>query len=388
MRQKTLMEFRPLPAALLALGLCGAWLPGQAADADTAGGYRPAEIAGEPAPSASPASAEKPGGPAIAESGQDDATAPSPLRQATLPLASERYIRSEHTGQRYRIQTTTTGRRPAGGYPVLYVLDGDAQFPMVATAAHGMALNGREHGVVPMLIVGVGYGEHAMLHRKARTLDYTPPAADLPDTGDRGGRPQGGADRFLRFLTEELRPAIAREFRVDAGQQSLYGHSYGGLFVLHALFRQPDAFRNYLASSPSIWWNKGYIRGAAERFVQTHGKPGSALLSGPDAQTSLPVRLHITVGEHEQNPSPRLDPQSRRAKMQRQRALDYPASGVFRILESKVQGLQVGFTEYPAATHATSAMFSALDAPAFASGSVEMPAREAGRPHNPGDQKR
>ena len=43
---------------------------------------------------------------------------------ATLLQAEETSITSAHTGRTYRIQAATLGERPAGGYPVLYILDG------------------------------------------------------------------------------------------------------------------------------------------------------------------------------------------------------------------------------------------------------------------------
>lgn len=392
---------------LVTLGFCAIAAPALAAGAGGVSADDPGTT-GTVSASAGEARAQRQqparGQESVQAQAQAQAHAHVQARQATLPLATERQLPSRHTGQTYRIQTTTTGEPPAGGYPVLYVLDGDAMFPVVAMAAHSLSLNAQEHGVGPMLIVGVGYGDDAILNRKARALDYTPPAPGQPDSvktggsaeahggrtdghrgrremhhehkgkheGDGGlrhaGGPQGGADRFLRFLTQELRPAIAQEFPVNTRQQSLYGHSYGGLFALYTLFRQPDAFQNYLASSPSVWWNKGQIRQLADAFVQQYGTTGTTPLT----------RLHITLGEYERTPSPKLDPNARRARMQQERARAWPASGVYRLLKDRIPGLAVTFAEYPAATHAESALFSALDAPAFV-GDAGAPARAAGR---------
>ena len=56
-----------------------------------------------------------------------------PIRPNWQPLpllqAEETSITSAHTGRTYRIQAATLGERPAGGYPVLYILDGDAFSP-------------------------------------------------------------------------------------------------------------------------------------------------------------------------------------------------------------------------------------------------------------------
>jgi predicted alpha/beta superfamily hydrolase len=66
----------------------------------------------------------------------------------------------------------------------------------------------------------------------------------------------GGNDAFLSFIIDELKPAIAKATQVDPGRQALFGHSLGGLFVLHALFSRSDAFDTFIAGSPSIWWGK------------------------------------------------------------------------------------------------------------------------------------
>jgi hypothetical protein len=68
----------------------------------------------------------------------------------------------------------------------------------------------------------------------------------------------GGADRFLRFLTEELIPLIDARYRT-APFRLLFGHSLGGLLALHTLVERPDVFRGVLAASPSLWWNDGAV---------------------------------------------------------------------------------------------------------------------------------
>ncbi|WP_258286092.1 alpha/beta hydrolase-fold protein, partial [Escherichia coli] len=60
----------------------------------------------------------------------------------------------------------------------------------------------------------------------------------------------GGADAFLHFVTTTLRSAVAQRCRVDPARQALFGHSFGGLFVLYALAHRPDAFSHWIAASP------------------------------------------------------------------------------------------------------------------------------------------
>jgi predicted alpha/beta superfamily hydrolase len=69
-----------------------------------------------------------------------------------------------------------------------------------------------------------------------------------PDTGAAAAE---GARDFLRFITEELLPAIESRYRAG-GMRILYGRSDSGLFALYALAEKPDAFQAVIASSPSL----------------------------------------------------------------------------------------------------------------------------------------
>lgn len=73
-----------------------------------------------------------------------------------------------------------------------------------------------------------------------RAYDYTPePSAQFQAHGK---YKYGGADQFIAFLNNELKPEIANQFPVNSQQQSLYGHSFGGLFVLYHFFKSQMHF--------------------------------------------------------------------------------------------------------------------------------------------------
>jgi predicted alpha/beta superfamily hydrolase len=77
--------------------------------------------------------------------------------------------------------------------------------------------------------------------------------------------PSGGAG-VLDLLTQQ----IATDQPAPEVQQApgAVGHSYGGLLVLYTLMTRPDAFDEYAAASPSLWWNNGVIHpeGLAQRL--------------------------------------------------------------------------------------------------------------------------
>jgi tetratricopeptide (TPR) repeat protein len=66
----------------------------------------------------------------------------------------------------------------------------------------------------------------------------------------------GGSRGFSRFLEEDLIPHIDRHFRTEPFR-ILIGHSLGGLFSAHSLFRAPHLFQAHIAASPAMFWNRG-----------------------------------------------------------------------------------------------------------------------------------
>src|SRR5690349_20360237 len=94
-----------------------------------------------------------------------------------------------------------------------------------------------------------------------------------------------GADRFLAFICHELRPWTADRFGADTGDSTLYGASFGGLFVTHALFSDPSAFRRYGIGSPSYWWDDGVMFETEARYAESHD--------------DLRARVFVSVGAYE-----------------------------------------------------------------------------------------
>ena len=79
------------------------------------------------------------------------------------------------------------------------------------------------------------------------------------------GRQNGGAPAFLDLIAQQIRPRVAQLVPVNPAQQTLWGHSYGGLFTLYALFTRPELFSHYIAADPSLWWHNGLMLQYAQR---------------------------------------------------------------------------------------------------------------------------
>jgi predicted alpha/beta superfamily hydrolase len=62
------------------------------------------------------------------------------------------------------------------------------------------------------------------------------------------------------------------------------GYSLGGLFTLHVLFHHPEAYRNYVAGSPSIWWDGREVLKGEAGFAEAvrAGKAAPRLLITSD----------------------------------------------------------------------------------------------------------
>lgn len=150
------------------------------------------------------------------------------------------------------------GRR----FPVLYLHDGQNLFDGATSFIPGQDWHvGQtadlciQSGVVePLIIVG-------MYNTKARIREYTP--THVPKLG--GGR----ADRYAKFLLEEVKPFVDREYRTlsDSQQTGIGGSSLGGLVSLYLGLKHARVFGKIAALSPSVWWNQMVI----QRFVLSTG---------------------------------------------------------------------------------------------------------------------
>jgi len=149
---------------------------------------------------------------------------------------------------------------PERHFPVLYLHDGQNLFDGRTSYVPGMDWHVgdaadasiREGCAEPMIIVGI-YNTG-----KSRIGEYTP--TRVPKLG--GGR----ADRYGKFLLNELIPFIQAAYRVERGPRrtGIGGSSLGGLVSLYLGLRMPETFGKIAALSPSVWWNQRVI----VRFAQ------------------------------------------------------------------------------------------------------------------------
>lgn len=150
--------------------------------------------------------------------------------------------------------------QPGRRFPVLYLHDGQNLFDGATSFIPGQDWHVAQTAdecihartVEPLIIVG-------MYNTKARVREYTP--THVPKLG--GGR----ADRYAKFLIEEVKPFVEREYPTLPGPQQtgIGGSSLGGLVSLYLGLKHRTIFGKIAALSPSVWWNRLVIH----RFVKS-----------------------------------------------------------------------------------------------------------------------
>jgi predicted alpha/beta superfamily hydrolase len=143
-------------------------------------------------------------------------------------------------------------------YQVLYLLDGEWNAELFQQVQSWS----KQWGYTPAIIM-VGVVNSYPNNENQRFRDLTPTSA-----GQHGA---GGGPKLLAFLKDELIPYINKTYPSN-GSNILWGHSLGGLFVLYALFTEPQLFDAYISADPSIWWDHGFlVRYARERMNNVRG---------------------------------------------------------------------------------------------------------------------
>ncbi len=156
-------------------------------------------------------------------------------------------------------------------YPVLYMTDGDGHMGHTASTIEFLTRNGR---IPEMIVVGVTNTD--------RTRDLTPAKSTNKNAaGELQFPTAGGANNFLKFFETELIPHIEKEYRVHP-YRILAGHSFGGLFAIHAMISKPGLFNSYIAVSPSLQWENAEAFKRAEEFLKN--------------QKELKVTLYTSLG--------------------------------------------------------------------------------------------
>ncbi len=199
-------------------------------------------------------------------SAQNDSTARTVYPKVPIDGTELRQIHSINTGTDYFIKIWF----PQGyndsikSYPVLYLLDGDHMFAMVTDIVQYLYYG---HFVPKLIIVSPAYGSKLLPKeggKNMRNRDFDPFTL--------------GAEKYLRFLREELIPYVETHLKADSTDRTLLGGSQGAYFGFYALFQEPTLFRRYIV-----------LEGFDDRFFDVE-------VDYARRHTDLPVKLILAEG--------------------------------------------------------------------------------------------
>ncbi len=147
-------------------------------------------------------------------------------------------------------------------YPVLYLLDGGTQQDFHHIS--GLAQLGTIVGTTrDMIVVGI----ESVDRRNELAFPIATDAelkAQYPTAGQ--------SERFRRFIAAELKPWVEKTWRTS-GEDALIGESLAGLFVVETMLHAPDLFEDWIAISPSLWWdNEALVKAAPALLPKARGR--------------------------------------------------------------------------------------------------------------------
>jgi len=136
-------------------------------------------------------------------------------------------------------------------YPVLIQLGGETHFLYSSAIVDFLS----RYDDIPRMIVAAVIDPTPRQHYR----DSTPTKVDYLTAS-------GGAPQFLRFIKEELLPALDTEFRTRPFK-ILCGHGLSGLFAVYALLESPGTFKAFLTDGASLTYdNSALLKGVEKRL--------------------------------------------------------------------------------------------------------------------------
>lgn len=193
------------------------------------------------------------------------------IQPVTLHRSELIELRSSINGQTYPIKIALPGSYfySTQTYPVVYLLDAYSSFGIMTEMARLLA---SDKEVPEVIVVGISSngGSKEFIYNRSR--DYTPTQISpekLPQEYRYSLPVSGGAEKFLGFIKDELIPFVESKYRFTSTDRTLAGHSLGGLFVFYTLFQQPELFKRYIAISPALSWDDGFVIKQESNFFES-----------------------------------------------------------------------------------------------------------------------
>lgn len=141
-------------------------------------------------------------------------------------------------------------------YPVLYMQDGQNVFN-ASTSTHKVAWEADDTAtkltaikrVEPFIIVAIWSTDDRYMEYfpEKASLNFSQNDRNLFSSATKKDNPKGTGflgDKYLKFITQELKPYIDKEYRTktDAANTAICGSSMGAIISLYAICEYPDVF--------------------------------------------------------------------------------------------------------------------------------------------------
>lgn len=136
-------------------------------------------------------------------------------------------------------------------YPVIYRLDGDSDLFIETVSAVNRLVYSEE--LIPEMIV-------VMIENTNRNRDMMPTKTSFFNS-------EPGAEKFKKFIENELIPYVNNSFRVT-NEKILCGQSLSAVFTLYYFLTSPDSFNSYIACSAGFPDCKDYFFNLTNDFLK------------------------------------------------------------------------------------------------------------------------
>jgi predicted alpha/beta superfamily hydrolase len=193
-------------------------------------------------------------------------------------------------------------------YPVLYLHDGQNLFDDYAPFGNwgvDKCLTILSSKGIDIIIIAIDHGG------KDRIAEYLP--YETPRYTDAQG------DEYVRFMMEDLKPHIDKNFRVKTERQftGIGGSSMGGLISLYAGFQYNEVFSKLLIFSPSLWITDQAFyqamsfvpKGMTDIYFYAGGKESKSLL--PTVNKMIDILKSRKYSEHFFNITSKINPEGK-----------------------------------------------------------------------------
>ena len=173
-------------------------------------------------------------------------------------------------------------------------------------------INARAYDYTPPLLVGLEQTNISSLNSESTTHQSTHSHSDVNDLNswnnlDRShtlkqahafkeanrDRLNGGAEHFYQLIEQQIKPWVYGQLRDKPPTEGIWGHSYGGLFVLYNVFEHPRAYDYYFSADPSLWWQDSEII----NYWQSYQSKATGLTSTSTTAVANQGRIYLTFSQ-------------------------------------------------------------------------------------------